>query len=96
VAFTVPDSKPSRQWRIVPSRASSLKCERGTERRTFASEAMSLVIFGPGTSTRNSWMSPRPRSSSSHTSFSLESAGTWRLKFSIPSSMRAFVSAVDM
>ena len=48
MALTVPDSKPSRQWRIVPSRASSLKCERGTERRTLASEAMSLVIFGPG------------------------------------------------
>ena len=48
VAFTWPDSNASRQWRILPSLASSLKCERGTDRRTFASEAMSRVIFGPG------------------------------------------------
>ena len=56
--------------------ASSLKCERGTDRRTFASDAMSCVTFGPGTSTRKSWMSPRPRSSSSMTSLSFWSAGT--------------------
>ena len=31
-----------------PSSASSLKCERGTERRTLASDAMSRVTFGPG------------------------------------------------
>ena len=48
VALTWPDSNASRQWRILPSLASSLKCERGTDRRTFASEAMSRVIFGPG------------------------------------------------
>ena len=57
---------------------------------------MSLVIFGPGTSTRKSWMSPRPRSSSSITSLSFCSAGTSFWKFAIPSSISAFVSAVDM
>src|ERR1044072_1130425 len=57
---------------------------------------MSLVTFGPGTSTRNSWMSPRPRSSSSMTSLSLASAGTSAWKLRTPSSMRAFVSPVDM
>src|ERR1700712_420184 len=64
--------------------------------RTFASEAMSRVIFGPGTSTRNSWMSPRPRSSSSKTSFNLTRAGTSRWKLWITVSIWALVSAVDM
>src|SRR5215210_3236154 len=96
LALTVPDWKASRQWRTLPSRASSLKWERGTESRTFASEAMSRVIFGPGTSTRNSWMSPRPRSSSSITSRSCLSAGTSAWKFAMASSIRALVSAVDI
>src|SRR4051794_17864837 len=96
LALTWPDSKHSRQWRMVPSLSSSLNSVRGTERRTFASEAMSRVIFGPGTSTRNSWMSPRPRSSSSKTSFSRSSAGTSRWKFLIAISIWALVSAVDM
>src|ERR687897_150249 len=52
------------------------------ESRTFASEAMSLVTLGPGTSTRKSWMSPRPRSSA------------WKLRTAC--SIRAFVSALDM
>src|SRR3954447_16096607 len=96
VALTVPDWKASRQWRTLPSRASSLKCERGTDRRTFASEAMSRVIRGPGTSTRKSWMSPRPRSSSSITSRSCLSAGTSAWKLATASSIRALVSAVDI
>src|ERR671911_2705765 len=66
------------------------------ESRTFASDAMSLVTFGPGTSTRKSWMSPRPRSSSSVTSLSFASAGTSAWKLRTASSMRALVSAVDM
>ena len=66
------------------------------ESRTFASDAMSFVTFGPGTSTRKSWMSPRPRSSSSITSLSLASAGTSAWKFRTASSIRALVSAVDM
>src|SRR3954451_23784265 len=94
LAFTVPDWKASRQWRTLPSRASSLKCERGTDSRTLASEAMSRVIFGPGTSTRKSWMSPRPRSSSSITSLSFVSAGPSAWKFRTASSIRALVSAV--
>src|SRR5829696_1288050 len=96
VAFTWPDSNASRQWRILPSLASSLKCERGTERRTFASEAMSRVIFGPGTCTRKSWMSPRPRSSSSTTSLSFWSAGTSFWIVATASLMSALVSAVDI
>src|SRR4051812_17595339 len=96
LALTWPDWKHSRQWRMVPSLSSSLNSVRGIERRTFASEAMSRVIFGPGTSTRNSWMSPRPRSSSSKTSFSRSSAGTSRWKFLIAISIWALVSAVDM
>ena len=55
---------------------------------------VACVIFGPGTSTRKSWMSPRPRSSSSITSLSFSSAGTSFWKLAMPSSMRAFVSAV--
>ena len=95
LALTVPDSNASRQLRTLPSSASSLKCERGTERRTFASDAMSRVTFGPGSSTRKSWMSPRPRSSSSITSLSFCSAGTSFWKFRTASSMRVLVSAVD-
>ena len=68
----------------------------GDESRTFASEAMSRVILGPGTSTRKSWMSPRPRSSSSKTSLSFASAGTSRWKLRIAVSIWALVSAVDM
>ena len=41
------------------------------------------MIFGPGTSTRNICTSPRPRSSSSKTSFSCASAGTSAWKRSI-------------
>src|SRR4029450_9195666 len=96
LALTIPDSNASRHWRTLPSSASTLKCERGTERRTFASDAMSGVTFGPGTSTRNSWMSPRPRSSSSLTSLSFWSAGTsfWKLRTAV--SISVLVSAVDM
>src|SRR5579884_654281 len=44
--------------------------------RTLASAAMSLVTFGPGSSTRYICVSPRPRSSSPATSLSCWSAGT--------------------
>src|SRR3954463_4104009 len=95
-ALTWPDANASRQWRIVPSLASSLNSVRGIERRTLASEAMSRVIFGPGTSTRKSWMSPRPRSSSSKTSLSRSRAGTSLWKFVMTCAICALVSAVDM
>ena len=80
LALTWPDSKHSRQWRIVPSLRSSLNSVRGMLRRTLASEAMSRVILGPGTSTRKSWMSPRPRSSSSKTSLSFCQRGDLALE----------------
>src|SRR3954452_11290491 len=57
---------------------------------------MSRVIFGPGTCTRNSWMSPRPRSSSSITSLSLSSAGTSFWIEATACSINALVSAVDI
>src|SRR4051794_20850359 len=53
---------------------------------------MSLEIFGPGTSTRNSWTSPRPRSSSSKTSLSPASAGTSCWKSTMAFSTWALVS----
>src|SRR3954453_14243972 len=80
---------------MPPCSASSLKCERGIDSRTFASEAMSLVIFGPGTSTRKSWTSPRPRSSSSNTSLSPASAGTSCWKSTMAFSTCALVSGDD-
>src|SRR5690349_10171809 len=57
---------------------------------------MSRVIFGPGTCTRNSWMSPRPRSSSSITSLSFWSAGTSFWIEDTASSISTLVSAVDI
>src|SRR6188472_265036 len=81
---------------MLPSLASSLKCERGTDSRTLASEAMSRVIFGPGTCTRKSWMSPRPRSSSSITSLSFWRAGTSFWIEVTASSISTMVSAVDI
>src|SRR3954452_21652364 len=80
---------------MPPCSTSSLKCERGSETRTFASDAMSLVTFGPGTSTRNSWTSPRPRSSSSKTSLSPASAGTSCWKSTMAFSTWALVSGED-
>src|SRR3954453_10849982 len=79
-----------------PSSTSSLKCERGMDTRTLASDAMSLVTLGPGTSTRYSWTSPRPRSSSSKTSLSWASAGTYPWKSVMAFSIRALVSGDDM
>src|SRR4051794_40181973 len=78
-----------------PWSTSSLKCERGSETRTFASDAMSLVTLGPGTSTRNSCTSPRPRSSSSKTSLSPASAGTSCWKSTMAFSTCALVSGED-
>src|SRR3954451_11318794 len=80
---------------MPPCSTSSLKCERGSETRTFASEAMSLVISGPGPSTRKSWTSPRPRSSSSNTSLSPASAGTSCWKSTMAFSTCALVSGDD-
>src|ERR1044071_8687199 len=57
---------------------------------------MSRVILGPGTWTRKSWMSPRPRSSSSITSLSFWSAGTSFWIEVTASSMSTLVSAVDI
>src|SRR4051794_27687638 len=96
VALTCPDVNASRQWRMEPSLISSLNSVRGRDRRTLASEAMSRVILGPGTSTRKSWMSPRPRSSSSKTSLSRASAGTSCWKAAMACSICALVSAVAM
>src|SRR4051794_298060 len=75
-----------------PFSVSSLKCERGIDTRTLASDAMSLVIFGPGSSTRYSCTSPRPRSSSSKTSLRPPSAGTCFWKSRIALSTWALVS----
>jgi len=52
VTFASPCSKAARQCLILPSTASSLKCERETVRRTLESEAMSFATLGPGSSTR--------------------------------------------
>src|SRR6185436_16697105 len=92
VAFASPCSKAARQCLTLPSAASSLKCERVTSSRTFASEAMSFVTTGPGFSTRYIWMSPRPRSSSPTTSLNPASAGTSARKFRAPCSISALVS----
>ena len=59
---------------------------------TRASVATSLVIFGPGSSTRNCWTSPRPRSTSVKTSFSGASAGTSSTTLAIARSICALVS----
>src|SRR5262249_39007291 len=79
-----------------PLAASSLKWERGIATVTRASAAaVALLIFGPGSSTRNICTSPRPRSSSSKTSLSCATAGTSARKRSIAVVISSGVEAIS-
>ena len=76
--------------------ASSLKCERGTDRRTLASDAMSRVIFGPGDLDAEELDVPAAAQLELDTSLSFCRAGTSFWIEATASSMSAFVSAVDI
>src|SRR3954451_22807303 len=80
----------------MPSSASRLNSERVNSTVTRASSVeVALLIFGPGTSTRNICTSPRPRSSSSKTSLSCARAGTSAWKRSIAVSISSCVEAIS-
>ena len=76
--------------------ASSLKFALITETSMRASWATSLVIFGPGTSTRHTGASPRDRSSSLITSFRRVSDGTSAPRRSTACAISALVSPDDI
>src|SRR5262249_45951345 len=57
--------------------------------------AAALLIVGPGTSTRNIWTSPLPRSSSSKTSLSCARAGTSAWKRSIAVAISSWVEGIS-
>src|SRR6266542_6370693 len=76
-----PLSKAPRQSLSLPFSANSLNCERGIAISSRASPGSPFVTSGAGIRIRNTWTSPRPRSSSRTTIFSRARAGTSRSRF---------------